>query len=173
MKQFVPKDKLVRSGQGWAQGLTPTSIRLIGLAEILGAAGLILPAVTHIAPILVPLAAIGLALVMVGAAIVHARRKEPTWCCSRWPSSLPGAGSVHTLSRPRRRAEHCARRLACLRSAHPDRAARSRDATGGQEISCERRQSGANLVEAHAPPTEQTRVNEVSLRTALIGGRVA
>ena len=78
MKQFVPKDKLVTSGQGWAQDFSPTSIRLIGLVEVLGAAGLILPAVTHIAPILVPLAAIGLALVMVGAAIVHARRNEPT-----------------------------------------------------------------------------------------------
>ena len=78
MKQFVPKDKLVTSGQGWAQDFSPTSIRLIGLVEVLGAAGLILPAITHIAPILVPLAAIGLALVMVGAAIVHARRNEPT-----------------------------------------------------------------------------------------------
>jgi uncharacterized membrane protein YphA (DoxX/SURF4 family) len=76
MKLLVPKDKLVSSGQGWAQDYTPTNIRLIGVVELLGAAGLILPAVTHIAPILVPLAAIGLALVMVGAAAVHARRKE-------------------------------------------------------------------------------------------------
>jgi uncharacterized membrane protein YphA (DoxX/SURF4 family) len=77
MKQFVPKEKLVTSGQGWAQEFSPTSIRLIGLVEVLGAAGLILPAVTHIEPILVPLAAIGLVLVMMGAAIVHARRNEP------------------------------------------------------------------------------------------------
>ena len=77
MKQFVPKDKLVTAGQGWAQDFSPTSIRLIGLAEILGAIGLVLPAALHIAPILVPLAAIGLVLVMVGAAIVHARRNEP------------------------------------------------------------------------------------------------
>jgi uncharacterized membrane protein YphA (DoxX/SURF4 family) len=76
MKLLVPKDKLVSSGQGWAQDYTPTNIRLIGVAELLGAAGLILPAVTHIAPILVPLAAVGLVLVMVGAAAVHARRKE-------------------------------------------------------------------------------------------------
>jgi uncharacterized membrane protein YphA (DoxX/SURF4 family) len=76
MKLLVPKDKLVSSGQGWAQDVTPTNIRLIGVVEVLGAAGLILPAVTHIAPILVPLAAIGLVLVMVGAAVVHARRKE-------------------------------------------------------------------------------------------------
>jgi uncharacterized membrane protein YphA (DoxX/SURF4 family) len=76
MKLLVPKDKLVSSGQGWAQDYTPTNIRLIGVVELLGAAGLILPAVTHIAPILVPLAAVGLVLVMVGAAAVHARRKE-------------------------------------------------------------------------------------------------
>ena len=76
MKQFVPKDKLVTSGQGWAQDFSPTSIRLIGLAEILGAIGLVLPGVVHVAPILVPLAAVGLALVMAGAAAVHARRKE-------------------------------------------------------------------------------------------------
>ena len=77
MKQFVPKDKLVTSGQGWAHDFSPTSIRLIGLAEILGAIGLVLPAAVHIAPILVPIAAIGLVLVMVGAAVVHARRNEP------------------------------------------------------------------------------------------------
>ena len=77
MKQLVPKDKLVTSGQGWAQDFSPTIIRLIGLAEILGAIGLVLPAAVHIAPILVPLAAVGLALVMVGAAVVHARRNEP------------------------------------------------------------------------------------------------
>ncbi len=41
MKQFVPEDKLVTSGQGWAQDYRPTNIRLIGLAEILGAVGLV------------------------------------------------------------------------------------------------------------------------------------
>ena len=41
MKQFVSKDKLVTSGQGWAQDFSPTHVRLIGLAEILGAVGLV------------------------------------------------------------------------------------------------------------------------------------
>src|ERR1700716_3401164 len=77
MKLVVPKDKLVTAGQGWAQDFSPTNIRLIGLVEILGAVGVVLPAAVHIAPILVPLAAIGLVLVMVGAAVVHARRNEP------------------------------------------------------------------------------------------------
>jgi uncharacterized membrane protein YphA (DoxX/SURF4 family) len=76
LKQLVPKDKLVTAGQGWAQDYSQTNIRLIGLAEILGAIGLVLPAVVHIAPILVPLAAVGLVLVMAGAAVVHARRNE-------------------------------------------------------------------------------------------------
>ena len=77
MKLVVPKDKLVTAGQGWAQDFSPTNIRLIGLVELLGAVGLVVPAAVHIAPILVPLAAVGLALVMVGAIVVHARRKEP------------------------------------------------------------------------------------------------
>ena len=77
MKLVVPKDKLVTAGQGWAQDFSPANIRLIGLVEILGAVGLVLPAAVHIAPILVPLAAVGLALVMVCAILVHARRKEP------------------------------------------------------------------------------------------------
>jgi uncharacterized membrane protein YphA (DoxX/SURF4 family) len=76
MKIVRSKEQLVASGFGWAQDVSPTTIRLIGVAEILGAIGLIVPAATHIAPILVPLAAVGLALVMVGAAAVHARRKE-------------------------------------------------------------------------------------------------
>jgi len=76
MKIVRSKEQLVASGFGWAQDVSPTAIRLIGVAEILGAIGLIVPAATHIEPILVPLAAVGLALVMVGAAAVHARRKE-------------------------------------------------------------------------------------------------
>jgi uncharacterized membrane protein YphA (DoxX/SURF4 family) len=77
MKLVQPKEKIVASATGgWAQDWSPASIKLIGVAEILGAIGLILPAVLHVAPILVPLAAIGLALVMVGAAVVHSRRKE-------------------------------------------------------------------------------------------------
>ena len=50
--------------------------RLIGLAELLGAIGLILPGALHIAPILTGLAAVGIALIMLFAAILHWRRKE-------------------------------------------------------------------------------------------------
>src|SRR6201987_1112664 len=76
LKILRGKEQLVASGFGWAEDFSPSTIRLIGLAEILGALGLILPGALHVAPILVPLAAIGLALLMVGAAVVHSRRKE-------------------------------------------------------------------------------------------------
>ena len=65
LKLVQSKDKLVASGTGgWAADWSPTSIKLIGAAEILGAIGLILPAVLHVAPVLVPLAAVGLILVI-------------------------------------------------------------------------------------------------------------
>ena len=76
LKLFRSKDQLVASGFGWAEDYSPSTIRLIGVAEILGAIGLVVPAAVHVAPILVPLAAVGLALVMIGAGVVHARRKE-------------------------------------------------------------------------------------------------
>ena len=56
-------------------------MRFIGVMELLGAAGLILPAVTGIAPILTPLAAAGLAVMMLLAAPTHLRRKEPSRHC--------------------------------------------------------------------------------------------
>ncbi len=76
MKLLLPKEKLIASGFGWAENFSPTAIRLIGVAEVLAAKGLILPAVLHVVPVLVPLAAVGLVLVMVVAAVVHSRLKE-------------------------------------------------------------------------------------------------
>jgi uncharacterized membrane protein YphA (DoxX/SURF4 family) len=56
--------------------LQPGVIRLVAVAEVLGALGLILPGVTGIAPALTPVAAAGLAIIMVGAVVTHARRHE-------------------------------------------------------------------------------------------------
>ncbi|TMR90423.1 DoxX family protein [Nonomuraea basaltis] len=76
MKLAQPKEKLAASGMGWTEDFSSGAVKGIGALEVLGALGLILPAVTGIAPVLTPLAALGLALVMAGAAITHARRKE-------------------------------------------------------------------------------------------------
>lgn len=75
MKTFQPKEKLTERME-WMEDVPQGQIRAIGVLEILGAIGLILPAVTGILPWLTPLAALGLALTMVVAGWVHFRRKE-------------------------------------------------------------------------------------------------
>jgi uncharacterized membrane protein len=76
MKLARPRPALVGAGMGWADDFSDTAVKGIGALEVLGALGLILPAVTGIATWLVPVAAIGLALTMAGAVVVHVRRKE-------------------------------------------------------------------------------------------------
>ena len=76
-KLLIPKEKLAKApGGGWALDFSAGFVKTLGAVEILGAVGLILPALLDIAPILVPLAAVGLALDMVGAAMVEWRRHE-------------------------------------------------------------------------------------------------
>lgn len=75
MKSTQPIKRLA-ANMGWVNDLVPWNVRLIGILEILGAIGLILPAVTGIWSWLTPVAAIGLVLTMVGAMIVHGRRGE-------------------------------------------------------------------------------------------------
>ena len=60
----------------WYAAVPQPLIVFIGVAEVLGGIGLILPAVTRVRPRLVPLAAAGLALTMVLAAGFHLVRGE-------------------------------------------------------------------------------------------------
>jgi len=60
----------------WVSDFSDGQVKLIGALEVLGAAGLLLPALTGILPWLTPLAAVGLALTMAGAALTHWRRTE-------------------------------------------------------------------------------------------------
>jgi uncharacterized membrane protein YphA (DoxX/SURF4 family) len=78
MKASKSKDSLKERGRSmdWVDDFSDGQVRLIGILEVLGAIGLILPGLTDILPILTPLAAVGLALTMVGAAITHLRRGE-------------------------------------------------------------------------------------------------
>jgi hypothetical protein len=76
LKLTQPKAKLAASGQGWTEDFSNGAVKGIGTLEVLGALGLILPALLDTATILVPLAATGLVLLMTGAAITHARRGE-------------------------------------------------------------------------------------------------
>ena len=65
MKLILPLEKL--TGPVTLPGLF---LRFIGVAEVLGAIGLILPGLLHIRPGLTPLAAAGLVIIMIGATVV-------------------------------------------------------------------------------------------------------
>jgi hypothetical protein len=77
-KMFVPREKIASVGRAaeWVMDFSPATLRVIGTLEILGAAGLILPAVLDIAPVLVPVTATCVALLFVGAVIMRLRRGE-------------------------------------------------------------------------------------------------
>ena len=77
-KMFRPKEEL-QERMVWAEDFTANQVKAIGAVEVAGALGLILPAVTGIAPVLVPWAAVGLAVTMVLAAVVHVRRGETSF----------------------------------------------------------------------------------------------
>lgn len=74
--------KLTRSGErlraamGWVEDFPLIVVRLIGLAEIAGAVGLVLPLATGVQPWLTPTAAACLTLLQVLAVAVHVRRGE-------------------------------------------------------------------------------------------------
>jgi uncharacterized membrane protein YphA (DoxX/SURF4 family) len=75
-KATQPKDELA-ARLPWVEDFSAGTVRFIGVMELLGSVGLILPAALGIAPVLTPLAATGLAIVMALAMLAHRRRREP------------------------------------------------------------------------------------------------
>lgn len=62
----------------WANERSDSNLRSIGIPEVLGALGLILPMVTGILPWLTPLAAVGLSVIqLIALFTVHLPKKEP------------------------------------------------------------------------------------------------
>jgi uncharacterized membrane protein YphA (DoxX/SURF4 family) len=74
-KLSQPKEKLLKNW-AWVEDFSQRTVRIIGALEVLGAIGIVLPALTGILPWLTPLAALGLVLTMMGAALTHLRRAE-------------------------------------------------------------------------------------------------
>ena len=75
MKLSQPIDQLSKM-LPWAAQVPEALVRFIGVAEVLGAVGLILPSLLRIQPKLSPIAAAGLALVMLFAVVFHISRGE-------------------------------------------------------------------------------------------------
>ena len=77
IKLTKSKDE-VREQAGWVDDFTDMQLKGIGVLELLGVAGLLLPSLLKIMPELTGIAAIGLACVMAGAFYTHYRRNEVT-----------------------------------------------------------------------------------------------
>jgi len=79
MKLMNNNEQLIKKGNGsmdWVEDLSGSSVKIIGLLEVLAAIGLILPHLLGILPILTPIAAIGVVLTMLGALALHFKRKD-------------------------------------------------------------------------------------------------
>ncbi len=74
-KLTAPVEQLQQT-MPWVNGAMGGAVRIIGTAEIAGALGLIVPAVTRIKPWLTPVAAGGLATIMMLATLTHLVRAE-------------------------------------------------------------------------------------------------
>ena len=75
VKIVTPREQLAKPMR-WVMDMPPVAPKVIGTLEVLGAIGLILPALTGILPWLTPLAAVGLVLTMIGALLVHIRHHD-------------------------------------------------------------------------------------------------
>jgi hypothetical protein len=76
LKLITPRVKLVEKLK-WAASWTDTNVKLLGLAEVFGAVGLIVPLLAGFLPILTPIAAVCLLILMAGAVKTHLDLKEP------------------------------------------------------------------------------------------------
>jgi uncharacterized membrane protein len=75
VKLLVVREK-VATRMHWAKDWPRWRIKLLGLAEIAGGVGLVVPGATGIAPFLTPIAALCLAVLMAGAVQTHRRLGE-------------------------------------------------------------------------------------------------
>src|SRR4051794_16723553 len=76
LKLLRPIPALKNAGMGWVEDYSGTTVKLIALAEVVGAIGLVLPIATGIIPALSPIAGVALTVLMAGAIAVHVRRNE-------------------------------------------------------------------------------------------------
>lgn len=74
-KAFQPVQELSQM-MPWVAEVPEILVKFIGLSEVLGGLGLLLPSLLRIRPILTPIAAAGLAVVMLFASLFHLSRGE-------------------------------------------------------------------------------------------------
>ncbi|MFC7894893.1 DoxX family protein [Streptomyces sp. NPDC057381] len=72
LKAVRSRERL-RPMMAWVDSMPMPAVRAVGVVEVLGAAGLVLPPLTGVAPGLAPAAAVGFVLLQIGATGVHLR----------------------------------------------------------------------------------------------------
>ncbi|MNU72705.1 hypothetical protein D3C71_621750 [compost metagenome] len=75
MKLFQAIEEL-KAMWPWVGEVSPGFVKLTGVLDLIGAFGLVLPALLRFKPILIPLSAIGIILLMIAAGIFHISRGE-------------------------------------------------------------------------------------------------
>ena len=98
VKLAMPLDEMVAQS-----GLPGALILFIGVAEVFGALGLILPMALRIRPSLTPLAAAGLVIIMIGATVLTAAGVgggDPTGALFPFVTGLLAAFVAYGRSRP-------------------------------------------------------------------------
>ncbi len=93
MKLVLPIEEMTKQ-----MAMPGLFLRFIGVCEVLGGIGLILPGLLHFQPRLTPLAAAGLTIIMIGAVVVTLMIGTVVSAVFRWQS-----GSPRRTSRTRRR----------------------------------------------------------------------
>ncbi|MCA9623945.1 MAG: DoxX family protein [Myxococcales bacterium] len=93
-KLVTPRLELMQK-MHWAKEWSDGGVKLLGLAEVLGSVGLIVPQATGIAPVLTPVAAVCLVVLMLGAVKIHADLKEPVVA----PAALALVGAFIAIGR--------------------------------------------------------------------------
>ncbi|WP_461042324.1 DoxX family protein [Spirosoma harenae] len=76
MKSTRTASQLVAMGQTGVEHLAIPVIRFIGISELIGVLGLLIPWYTWIMPLLTPIAALCLGTIMLPASVIHYRRHE-------------------------------------------------------------------------------------------------
>jgi hypothetical protein len=74
-KLFQPIEQL-KTMWPWTGEISPGLVKLTGIVDLLGALGLLLPALFRYKPVLTPIAAIGIVLLMISASVFHISRGE-------------------------------------------------------------------------------------------------
>lgn len=77
-KATSPVDKLYAT-INWAKDVPLALVRFIGIMELLGCVGLLLPSILRVKPILTPIAAVAFIMVMFCAIIFHIFRGEASY----------------------------------------------------------------------------------------------